>query len=98
VADETISFGKSLDLFDKITLETKVHGWDKKYFYIEQQFKKEDKTLAGALVKSRILSKKRALYTNEIFEALGLENQSPEIDDWIEKWEKSRTTLLDRDI
>ena len=40
VADEKISFGKSLDLFDSVLLETKLHGWDAKNFYIQQQFKK----------------------------------------------------------
>ena len=38
VADEKISFGKSLDLFDSVLLETKLHGWDTKNFYIQQQF------------------------------------------------------------
>lgn len=98
VADETISFGKSLDLFDKFTLETKIHGWDKKYFYLEQKFKKKDVTLAGALVKSRILSKKRALFTNEIFEAIGIDSQSPDLNNWIEKWKNTRNDLLDRNI
>ncbi len=98
VADETISFGKSLDLFDKFTLETKIHGWDEKYFYIEQKFKKKDIALAGALVKSRILSKKRALFTNEIFEEIGINSQSPDLSEWIEKWKTTRNDLLERNI
>ncbi len=98
VADETISFGKSLDLFDEFTLETKIHGWDNKYFYIEQKFKKNDATLAGALVKSRILSKKRALFTNEIFEEIGIKSQSPDLSEWIEKWKITRNNLLDRNL
>ena len=59
VADEKISFGKSLDLFDSVLLETKLHGWDAKNFYIQQQFKKKGEIYAGAMVKARILSKQR---------------------------------------
>ena len=71
VADEKISFGKSLDLFDSVLLETKLHGWDAKNFYIQQQFKKKGEIYAGAMVKARILSKQKGpLETSEILETL----------------------------
>ncbi len=96
VADEMISFGKSLDLFQKVTLTTKIHGWDDKYFYLEQKFRINHKTYAGALVKSRILSKDKALFTKEIFEAMELNLESPSMEEWLKLWKQARIDLLDR--
>ena len=96
VADEMISFGTSLDLFNKVTLRTKIHGWDQKYFYVEQKFILNNKTCAGALVKSRILSKEKPLFTREIFEEMELNLESPPIEDWLNLWKEARLDLLDR--
>ena len=67
VADEKISFGKSLDLFDSVLLETKLHGWDAKNFYIQQQFKKKGKL---GNVKRESCQTKGPLETSEILETL----------------------------
>ena len=97
VADEKISFGKSLDLFDSVFLETKLHGWDEKYFYILQQFKKDNKIHAGALVKARILSKKSGpLETNEVLNTVDKLHEKPNIHKWLSEWKNSRLSLLGR--
>ena len=97
VADEKISFGRSLDLFDSVILETKLHGWDAKYFYIQQQFKKADEIYAGAMVKARILSKQKGpLETSEIMDMLNDSNKKPNIYPWLTEWKKSRLSLLGR--
>ncbi len=97
VADEKISFGKSLDLFDSVFLETKLHGWDAKNFYIQQQFKKKGEIYAGAMVKARILSKKKGpLETIEILDTLYDSNDQPNTYPWLTEWKSSRLSLLGR--
>ena len=97
VADEKISFGKSLDLFDSVFLETKLHGWDTKYFYIQQQFKKTNEIYAGAMVKSRILSKEKGpLETNEVLNTIQDVHEQSDIHPWLSEWKGSRLTLLGR--
>ncbi len=97
VADEKISFGRSLDLFDSVSLETHLHGWDDKYFYIQQQFKKNDEIYAGGLVKSRILSKTDGpLKTETVMREIGFTNKTENLHDWLQTWKKSRLCLLGR--
>ena len=97
VADEKISFGRSLDLFDLVSLETHLHGWDDKYFYIQQQFKKNDEIYAGGLVKSRILSRTDGpLKTETVMREIGFTNKTENLHDWLQTWKKSRLCLLGR--
>jgi acyl-CoA thioesterase FadM len=58
VAGETIKFKRSLKLFDKFTIQTKVLGHDERYFFISQKFMCQGQLMASGLVKIRFLSKK----------------------------------------
>jgi acyl-CoA thioesterase FadM len=42
----TIRWRKELNIFDKITVETKILGWDDKWFYVEQRL------VSGGIVRS----------------------------------------------
>ena len=55
VAGETIRFKRSLKLWDKFTIETRVQGNDDKYFYISQNFMCRGELMASGLVKVRFL-------------------------------------------
>ena len=83
VAGEAMKFKKSLQLWDKFTLETETLGHDDKYFFIQQKFLRKGELMATGLVKVRFL--KRAggtVSTKEVLEALNLqdiENKAPEL-------------------
>lgn len=71
VAGETIKFKKSLKLWDKFTLQTKIVGHDEKNFFIQQKFICRGELMATGLVKVRFLSKKGGTVApQEIFDAL----------------------------
>ncbi len=97
VADETISFGKSLDLFDKVYVITRIQGWDEKFIFLEQSFEKNNETIAGGIVKSCILNKKGPVPTEQVLKALNHNENSPELQIWIKDWEKARKPLLKRE-
>jgi acyl-CoA thioesterase FadM len=58
VAGETIKFRKSLELWDKFTLQTKIVGHDDKNFFVQQKFICKGQLMATGLVKVRFLKKK----------------------------------------
>jgi YbgC/YbaW family acyl-CoA thioester hydrolase len=94
VASETMKFKRSLQLWDKFTLQTQMTGYDDKYFYITQKFILKDTVVAQGLVKIRFLSKKGGgVSTQEIIKATGesLENHSPELGD---AWSKIESQYL----
>lgn len=57
VAGETIKFRKSLKLWEKFSIKTKVIGHDEKYFFIRQTFVKDSEIMAIGLVKVRFLKR-----------------------------------------
>lgn len=57
VAGETIKFRKSLQLWDKFEIQTKVMGHDEKYFFIQQRFVRRGELMATGLVKIRFLKR-----------------------------------------
>jgi len=58
VAGEMIKFRRSLKLWDKFTIETRVRGYDEKYFFIEQRFILKGELMSTGMVKIRFLKKK----------------------------------------
>ncbi len=79
VAGETIKFKRSLKLWDKFTLKTRIVGHDEKYFFIEQIFNLKDQEMARGLVKVRFL--KRAggtVGTAEVIQGLNLQEKRAE--------------------
>lgn len=91
VAGETIKFKRSLQLWDKFTMKTKIIGHDSKYFFVQQKFFCKGKEMATGLVKIRFLKKKGGTVSSaEVLEAFGLpENLVPDLSgDWAKFDEK----------
>jgi len=56
VVAQSIRYRRSLRLFDRFVIETRVLGWDEKAFLIEQRFERGREIVAHALVRARFLS------------------------------------------
>lgn len=85
VVGETIRFKRSLKLWDKFTLKTKIIGHDEKYFFIEQTFLLKDREMARGLVKVRFLKRAGGMVgVPEVLKGLNLpEKKVPELaSDW----------------
>ena len=96
VADEKISFGKSLDLFDSVLLETKLHGWDARIFIFNNNLKKRVRYMRELWSKREYCQNKGPLETSEILETLYDSNDQPNIYPWLTEWKNSRLSLLGR--
>jgi acyl-CoA thioesterase FadM len=78
VASEAIKFRISLTPFARFAIQTKMVGWDERYFYISQKYIWKDQVAASAIIKGRILSKKGGkVAPAEVFTLLGRPVQSP---------------------
>ncbi len=79
VAGETIKFKRSLKLWDKFTLKTRIIGHDEKYFFIEQIFTLKNQEMARGLVKVRFLKKAGGTVgTPDVIRGLNLEEKRAE--------------------
>lgn len=93
VAGETIKFKRSLKLWDKFTLKTRIIGHDEKYFFIEQIFFLKDQEMAKGLVKVRFLKRSGGTVgTSEVIRELNLqEKRAVELS---EDWSQLETKYL----
>ncbi|MDO5734934.1 MAG: acyl-CoA thioesterase [Propionibacteriaceae bacterium] len=57
VAAETISFRRSLTLFQRFEIVTTVIGWDDKAFYLTQDFVRDGVVVSSAVVRARFLGR-----------------------------------------
>jgi acyl-CoA thioesterase FadM len=76
-----IIYKRSLKLFDPYTLTTKIIGWDDRWFYIEQIFRKGSTIIAIAKVKGLIRDRSGVIPTKEALSAIGSCAGSPPFDE-----------------
>ena len=98
----TIRYRRSLELFQKVTIKTRIVCWDNKAFYLEQRFLDKDEFVcAVATVKQSLVQNKR--HNGEVTPGilvdfmLGAHVESPppppEVKHWIEYNNASSSAL-----
>lgn len=75
IGDVQISFKRPLHLFQKYTLKTKITHWDQKWFYFDQRFERNGRTIAHGTARGLMYSRqKKAITPSEVLRTL--ENSS----------------------
>jgi YbgC/YbaW family acyl-CoA thioester hydrolase len=86
VASATITYRRSLQLWQKFTLETRLVGLDAKATYVEQRFVVDGEIFATGFVKARFLKRTGGTVSvAELSDALGYDPSAP-LPEWIERW------------
>ena len=80
IATARIGFRRSINVFDRFDLTTRVIGWDEKWLYIEHRMERGDKVMAQAFVKGLFLGPDGKVPMAELIAAAGHRGPSPEID------------------
>lgn len=82
-----IRFRRSLKCFQKFELQTRVIGWDEKWFYIEQRIFSGGHLITVALLKALFISRRGSVPTQKVFKMLnvsfGQERLTPAIKHWL---------------
>ncbi|WP_263310322.1 acyl-CoA thioesterase [Brachybacterium atlanticum] len=89
VAGQTITYRRSLTLGQKFDLATRVIGYDERWIYMEQVFRRGDTVIADAIVRARFLRSSGG--SVDVQEALDLVGQPPAdlmLPDWVETWNR----------
>ena len=89
VAASKIRYRKSLMLFQRFSLHTRIIGWDQKWFYLEQVFKKGERVVASASVRGLFRGLHGNIKPAEVLEAIHQSALSPELPDSIRLWIES---------
>jgi acyl-CoA thioesterase FadM len=92
VVSETITFRKSLEPWQRFTIESRLLGFDEKAVYCEQRFVRPGRdgrpeVYAKGFIRARFLRKEGGTVpVAELIEAFGAPPVSDELPDWIERW------------
>lgn len=100
IAAETIRFRRSLKLFERFDVETRVIGWDEKAFLMQQRFLRRNKrsgvvdVLAEGVVRARFVSKQGTVPAADFLALLGQQDTlSPELPEWVAQWNNVQAAL-----
>jgi acyl-CoA thioesterase FadM len=87
VGSETITFRRSLQPWQRYTLETRIIGYDAKAVYVEQRFVVGREIYATGFVRGRFLRRSGGtVSTSELADALGIDVTERGIPEWLRRW------------
>lgn len=87
VASSTITFRKSLGLWQRFEIESRLMGHDDKSVYLMHRAVVDGEVYTEMIVRARFLKRSGGIVTHEeLFEAVGRPDDLPEIDPWVHEW------------
>lgn len=87
VASETITFRKSLQLWQRFTVESRLMGHDEKSAYLIHRAVVNGEVYAEMIVRARFLRRSGGIVSHEeLFEALHRPDNLPELEPWVLEW------------
>jgi len=96
IASEMIRFKRSLQLFQKFEVSTRLIGWDDKFFYVVHHFKVGKKLYALSLIKSCFLRQPKSLISPEdILTMLDIQHPAMPLPAWVKNWQQADQSFHD---
>ena len=93
VAGASVRYRRRVQMFHKVTMKSRIVGWDDKFLYIEQaMFRAEDgECTSHALLRTAVTDRKRMIPMTEAAVAMDAGN-SPALPDWVAAWSDADDT------
>lgn len=89
VVSESITFRRSLTLWQKFVIETRVSGYDDKAVFVDQRIVVDGEIFAQAVIRARFLRKTGGtVAVAELIDAIGTVPPELRIPDWQVRWGK----------
>lgn len=99
VSSETITFRKSLELWQRFDVESRMIGHDDKAIFLEHRAVVGGEIYARVIVRARMLRRTGGTVSHdELFASLGRPEGVPDVEDWIHDWASAsalRATKID---
>lgn len=87
VVSETVTFRRSLMLWQRFRVESRVLGFDDRAVYVEQRFVAHGEIYAQAFIKARILRKTGGTVPiTELLDSLGSVPEQVAVPEWVQRW------------
>ncbi|MGO3886501.1 MAG: acyl-CoA thioesterase, partial [Mycetocola sp.] len=91
VSSETISFRRSLELWQRFEIETRIIGVDDRAAIVEQRIVVEGEVYTRALIRARFLAKRGGpVPIDELMGAIGMRaDDLPPLPEWVREWARA---------
>lgn len=87
VANQTISYRRSLDLWQRYDLQSKLLGVDDRGVFVQQRFVVGTEIYAEMVIRGRFLKKSGGTVSiDELIEAAGVDVRALELPEWVLRW------------
>ena len=87
VAGQSITYRRSLQLWEKFDLASRVLGHDDRWIYMEQVFRRDGVVVADAIVRARFLRRTGgSVPMDEVMELAGPTPAGHELPEWVTAW------------
>lgn len=87
VSSETVTFRRSLELWQRFDVQSRFIGHDDKAVFLEHRAVVDGEIYARVIVRARMLRRTGGTVSNEeLFAAVGKPDGLPEIDEWVHDW------------
>jgi acyl-CoA thioesterase FadM len=87
VVAETITFKRSLRLFQRFDIVTEVVGWDDRSMYLQQDFFCGGTLVASGLIRGRFLGRDGSrIAPQQVLDLTGRHVEPPELPEWVPAW------------
>lgn len=81
-----VRFRRPANLFQRLTIRTRILCWDERRIYMEHRIERGDELVLRSLLQTAIVGKGRAVPSRELMEALGVDLESPPFPDEVRRW------------
>ena len=92
VAGCSVRYRARVRPFQIIELRTRLIGWDRRFFYIEQAMWRGQTACNHGLMRTGVTEGGRLVDTSRVAEALGVDDPSPDLPDWVTDWADADAT------
>ncbi|WP_259062538.1 acyl-CoA thioesterase [Microbacterium sp. AK031] len=87
VSAETVTFRKSLQLWQLFDIESRLLGHDDRAIYLEHRAVVDGEVYARAIIRARMLKRSGGTLSHqELFAAVGRPEGLPDVDPWVHEW------------
>lgn len=92
--DVSARYSRSLQPFERYSLQTRLLGWDDKWFFIEHRFVVGARICAVVTVRYLLLARHgERPRPIEALRAFGVEQAAPRLPDWVAQWDAAQDQL-----
>jgi acyl-CoA thioesterase FadM len=86
VAGSSVRYRRRVRAFDRVTMVSRLIGWDSRFLYMDQSMWKGTDCTSQALIRSAVTSRAGIVPPADVARALGHDADSPPLPPWVLAW------------